>query len=125
MIQTRWNDFLKLPLISSMTFLFQFITDEVTNHLFEDKKKPHSGMDLASLNIQRSRDHGIPGYNLYRAICNLTRFYILQLIYLSNHKEFHFFKKGLLKTQFKSCIKVNYSIIFGMNHSPELLLKQL
>ena len=74
---------------------FQFITDEVTNHLFEDKKKPHSGMDLASLNIQRSRDHGIPGYNLYRAICNLTRFSILQLIYLSNHKEFHFCKKGL------------------------------
>ena len=49
------------------------ITKEVTNHLFEDSKKPFSGMDLISLNIQRARDHGIPGYNEYRSKCNLTR----------------------------------------------------
>jgi len=56
-----------------METLDQFVTHEVTNHLFEKKGVPFSGMDLISLNLQRARDHGIPGYNHYRAICNLTR----------------------------------------------------
>jgi hypothetical protein len=36
-----------------METLDQFITSEVTNHLFEDRRMPYSGMDLAAINIQR------------------------------------------------------------------------
>ncbi|XP_055548118.1 uncharacterized protein LOC129731820 [Wyeomyia smithii] len=56
-----------------METLDQFITGEVTNHLFEDRRIPFSGIDLVALNIQRARDHGIPSYNNYRALCNLKR----------------------------------------------------
>ncbi|XP_015127618.1 thyroid peroxidase [Diachasma alloeum] len=56
-----------------METMDQFITGEVTNHLFENRKILHSGVDLIALNVQRARDHGIPGYNNYRALCNLKR----------------------------------------------------
>lgn len=43
-------------LISSpVESLDQFITGEITNHLFEDRRVPHSGIDLAALNIQRGK----------------------------------------------------------------------
>jgi len=42
--------------------------DEVRNHLFEKSDKS-GGLDLVAINIQRGRDHGIPGYNKYREIC--------------------------------------------------------
>lgn len=58
---------------NSMENIDNSITQEVTNHLFEDVHKPFSGMDLVALNIQRARDHGIPPYNDYRELCNLTR----------------------------------------------------
>jgi peroxidase len=41
--------------------------EDIMNHLFEDVD--NGGLDLSALNIQRARDHGIPGYNRYREIC--------------------------------------------------------
>ena len=39
----------------------QFITKQVTRHLFSEKPPNALGEDLMSLNMQRGRDHGLPG----------------------------------------------------------------
>jgi len=41
---------------------------ESTNHQGETRRS-----DIVSLNICRGREHGIPGYNAYREICDLER----------------------------------------------------
>ena len=37
------------------------MTSEMSNHLFANKDPPMGPSDLASINIQRGRDHGLPG----------------------------------------------------------------
>merc|ERR1712013_525903 len=44
-----------------------FVPD-VRDHLFESSPG-RGGLDLVAVNIQRGRDHGLPGYNKYREIC--------------------------------------------------------
>lgn len=47
------------------------IADGLTKHLFQQPESEH-GFDLVALNIQRGRDHGLPGYGVWRRECNLS-----------------------------------------------------
>merc|ERR1740137_300478 len=58
--------------------LDRFISEDVTNFLFMEfgentgiNKKRNFGGDLVSRNLQRGRDHGLPGYNKYRSLCGM------------------------------------------------------
>ncbi|ESO91011.1 hypothetical protein LOTGIDRAFT_163527 [Lottia gigantea] len=56
----------------ALQFPDRFINIELTDHLFEDLN--NKSMDLASLNINRGRDHGLPPYNEFRDYCGLAKF---------------------------------------------------
>lgn len=47
------------------------ITDEVRNFLVSDDKSRTLQLDLAALNVQRGRDHGMPSYNTVRSAFRL------------------------------------------------------
>ena len=55
---------------AKMKLPHELINTELTEKLFALANA--IGQDLASLNIQRGRDHGLPFYNEYRKMCNMT-----------------------------------------------------
>ncbi|XP_070193543.1 salivary peroxidase/catechol oxidase-like [Littorina saxatilis] len=50
------------------------MADSLVDHLFENKETGHPGLDLAALNIQRGRDHGLPSFNELREFLGLCKF---------------------------------------------------
>jgi len=66
------------PLIIGMTNLRakkmapkKMLNSQLTDHLFELSR--HIAFDLAALNLQRGRDHGIPTYNDIRKKCGIKK----------------------------------------------------
>ncbi|RUS84196.1 hypothetical protein EGW08_008036 [Elysia chlorotica] len=75
-------DFCSGLMQDSVQHFDRYITTDLSDRLFEDKD--NISMDLAALNIQRGRDHGLPPYNEYREACGLQKIASFDDLYIED-----------------------------------------
>ena len=52
------------------------MVDDMRNVLFPSGRAPGLGLDLAAMNIQRGREHGLPDYNSVRKAVGLKGWWV-------------------------------------------------
>ena len=101
----------------------EFLNKVLTTQLF--KTNISAGMDLASLNIQRSRDHGLPGFKTWQNFCqrifNITSDAENQLTFLrfiqlyGNMQNVELWVGGLAEDRLPgSLLGATFACIFGL-----------
>ena len=68
-VREKMSDILRGLSIQRMEKIDNNFVDDIAKELFAEG----FGFDLVSLNIQRGRDHGLPGYVAYREKCSLGK----------------------------------------------------
>lgn len=70
-----------------------FLTEEISGMLFKPPEAKF-GHDLASINLQRGREQGLPGYNIFREWCGLPRAETFDQLepFLTNRTAFQYSK---------------------------------
>ncbi|CAH2303261.1 peroxidasin homolog [Pelobates cultripes] len=90
----------------------ELLNTELTEKLFS---AVHSvALDLAAINIQRGRDHGIPPYNDYRVFCNLT-----------SAQEFDDLKEEIKNQEIREILRSLYGTPKNVDLFPALMVEDL